>query len=259
MISPLALSLSKGRSSFPHREVEGRCFDKLSTSGFVLATLLLAGCGHAETDRDAAGFPLPDRPVASIVSPRWSTEPERDLAHEADAVIAAAGVKPGMAVADIGAGEGYYTLHLAKAVGGRGQVIAEDIMPAYVTGLRQRVDRSKLANVSVSLGKPDDAQLPPASADRIFLIHMYHEIGDPYALMARLRPALRPGGRIIIVDANRETGAHGTPPTLLKCEMAAVGYRQIGWRDMPAARGYLAAFVPVGEPPRPEAITVCKA
>ena len=219
----------------------------------------LAGCGRAQTGRDAAGFPYPDRPVASIVSPRWSTEPERDFAHEADAVIAAAGVRPGMSVADIGAGEGYYTLHLAKVVREQGHVAAEDIMPAYVEALRQRVRASRLGNVTVSLGKPDDAQLPPGSMDRIFLIHMYHEISDPYALFWRLRASLKPGGRIIIVDADRATRDHGTPPALLKCEVQAAGYKQIGWENMPAARGYLAAFEILGGAPDPATIQPCKA
>ena len=227
--------------------------------GGLIAALFLAACGHAQTKRDAAGFPLPDRPVASIVSPRWSTEPQRDLAHEADAVIAAAGVRPGMSVADVGAGEGYYTLHLARIVGPQGRVLAEDIMPAYVDALKKRVRQSRLGTITVSLGKPDDAQLAPASVDRIFLIHMYHEIGDPYALMWRLRASLKPGGRVIIVDADRATPDHGTPPALLRCEVEGAGYKQIDWLEMPASRGYLAAFEPSGEAPRPAAIQACKA
>ncbi|WP_174275003.1 class I SAM-dependent methyltransferase [Sphingomonas bacterium] len=227
----------------------------------MIAALLLAACGQAQPQarRDAAGFPFPDRPVASIVSSRWSTEPQRDLAHEADAVIAAAGVRPGMSVADVGAGEGYYSVRLAKAVGGRGRVLAEDIVPAYRDGLARRIARERLANVSVTLGRPDDARLPPNGFDRIFLIHMYHEISDPYALMWRLRAALRPGGRIVIVDADRDTASHGTPPALLKCELEAVGFRQIAQRPMPAASGYLALFEASGEPPRPAAIEACKA
>lgn len=223
------------------------------------AVLLLAAGGQAAPPaRDAAGFPRADRPVAPVVSERWSTEPERDRLGEAAAVIAAAGVKPGMAVADVGAGEGYYTVRLAAAVGAKGRVLAEDIMPAYRDGLARRIARERLGNVAVSLGLPGDARLPAASVDRVFLIHMYHEIDDPYAFLWRLRPALRPGARIVVVDANRPTQNHGTPPALLRCEFAVAGYAEVTSRDMPQAGGYLALFEARGARPAPAKMTACR-
>lgn len=234
----------------------------LGTNGFLLIAFLLAACGHAAPapapGRDAAGFPHADRPVSAIVSPRWSTEPDRDLAHEAAAVIAAAGMRPGMRVADVGAGEGYYTVRLAAAVGRRGRVLAEDIVPAYRDGLARRIARERLDNVSVTLGEPDDPKLPAASFDRIFLIHMYHEIASPYAFLWRLRPALKPGGRLAIVDADRPTQYHGTPPALLRCELAAVGFAEVAHRDMPQAGGYLALFEAKGARPEPAEMKACK-
>ena len=174
-----------------------------------------------------AAPPAIDRPVSSIVSAAWSSEPERESKHEAEAVMTAAGVAPGMAVADIGAGEGYYTLKLAAKVGPTGKVYAEDIIPNYAQTLASRVRQQRLGNVSVILGQADDPKLPPASIDRAFLIHMYHEIASPYALLAKLRTALRPGGRVVIVDADRPTGSHGTPPKLLAAELARAGFVQV--------------------------------
>lgn len=228
--------------------------------GGLAVSLVLAACSQAAAppDRDAAGFPRPDRPVASIVSAAWSNEPDRERAGEAGAVIRAAGVSAGMTIADIGAGEGYYTTHLAKAVGPQGRVFAEDIIPAYLSALGRRLSDEKIGNVELVEGAADDAKLPSARFDRIFLVHMYHEIAQPYGLLWRLRPSLKPGGRIVIADADRATQSHGTPPRLLACELAAVGYRQVIRRSMPEAGGYLAIFETAGEPPAPKTIMPCR-
>ncbi len=169
-----------------------------------------------------------------------------------------AGIAQGMTVADIGAGEGYYTIRLAGRVGEKGRVLAQDIIPAVRDTLADRVYRENLDNVSVKLGEPADPKLPPASFDRILMVHMYHEIADPYEFLWRLRPSLKPGGRVIIVDADRATKDHGTPPKLLECELAAVGYRKIDLQPMPQAGNYFAAFDLAGERPDPAAIKPCK-
>ena len=226
----------------------------------LLVPALLAACGPVASDDQAPGpFPAADRPVAHIVSSRWSTEAARDSAGEARAVMAKAGVAKGMTVADIGAGEGYYTTRLASRVGRTGRVLAEDIVPAYRDALAERVARERLDTVSVRLGDPDDPKLPDASFDRVMMIHMYHEIQQPYAFLWHLRPSLKPDGLVAVVDANRPTQDHGTPPALLRCEFAAVGYRQVAVADMPSAGGYLATFRAVGPRPEPGAIRACKA
>lgn len=216
---------------------------------------LLSGCGSVPV---AAPFPAPDRPVARIVSPRWSTEEARDRKNEAGEVMEKARIAPGMTVADIGAGEGYYTIRLAQRVGADGRVLAEDIFPAVRDALAERVARERLENVSVRLGTPADPKLPEASFDRVFMIHMYHEIEQPYEFLWRMRPSLKADGLVIVVDANRPTQHHGTPPALLKCEFAAVGYEQVTTEDMPSAGGYLAAFRAVGPRPAPGAIRGCR-
>ena len=225
--------------------------------------LLLASCDGSKPlvrnePKPPRPFPEADRPVAHIVSSRWSTEEARDRLNEAGKVMAMADIRAGMTVADIGAGEGYYTIRLAERVGKDGRVLAEDIMPATRDALAERVARERLANVSVKLGTPADPKLPDASFDRVFMVHMYHEIEQPYEFLWRLRPALKRDGLVVVVDADRATRDHGTPPALLKCEFAAIGYQQVDRRDMPSAGGYLATFRAGGPRPQPAAIRGCR-
>jgi ubiquinone/menaquinone biosynthesis C-methylase UbiE len=227
----------------------------------LIACLLLAACGRAppETPRTADGFPKADRPVSPVVSSRWSSEPDRDGRREAETVMQEAGIAPGMTVADLGAGEGYYTTRLARRVGAKGRVLAEDIVPAYRDALAARVYRERLDNVSVRLGKPADPRLPEHSFDRVMMVHMYHEIAEPYEFLWRMRPALAEHGRVVVVDADRTTGAHGTPPALLDCEFAAVGYTRVAQVPMPQAGGYLAMYEARGPRPDARSIKACRA
>jgi predicted methyltransferase len=202
-------------------------------------------------------FPKPQRPVARIVTDSWSDEAARDNAGSAETVIRLLGIQPGMAVADIGAGSGYYVTRIAPVVGPKGRVYAEDIVPRYVDGLSARVQRAGLANVTVVLGDPDDPRLPRNSVDLALLVHMYHEIEQPYALLYNLHPSLRPGARVAIIDADRSTDQHGTPPDLLRCELAAVGYRRIAFHRLGRVEGYLAVFAPPERLPQPEQIRPC--
>ena len=231
----------------------------------LTALLLLAACeapaprNDAEEANDRSHeFPQAHRPVAKIVSARWSDEESRDRLREADEVMNRAGIRPGMTVADIGAGEGYYTIRLANRVGKEGRVLAQDIVPQVRDALAERVNRERLDNVSVKLGEPDDPGLPEGSFDRVLMVHMYHEIEEPYEFLWNLRPALKPGGQVIVVDADRPTEAHGTPPALLRCEFAAVGYTLVRTEPMPQAGGYFAAFEARGPRPEPKAIKGCR-
>jgi predicted methyltransferase len=225
----------------------------------VLACDLAPSQAPARAQQAVPAFPPPSRPVAAIVSDRWSDEGSREAKGEADTVIRLSGLRPGMTAADIGAGEGYYTVKLSKAVGPQGEVIAQDIVPRVAQALDRRVRRLRLANVRVLIGGPDDPHLPPGAVDRAYLIHMYHEIEQPYALMWRLHDALKPGARVAIVDSNRPTHQHGTPPALLRCELEAVGYAQVGFHDLAEAGVYLALFEPRPDRPAPGAIRPCPA
>src|SRR5262245_44659188 len=208
----------------------------------------------------SAAFPNPDRPVADIVSPIWHNEKERDAAGEARQLVRRLGIKSGMTVADIGAGSGYYVVRLSPIVGSRGGIVAEDVVPEYLRGLRRRVRDLGLRNVVISLGEPHDPRLPANSLDIAILVHMYHEITQPYGLLYNLVPALKPGSRVGIVDAYGPTSKHGTPPDLLRCELAAVGYREISLNRLTGSDAYLAIFAPPSVASRtpPEAIVTCK-
>jgi len=220
-----------------------------------LLLIALAGCKPAEREPI---FPAADRPVAPITASRWSTEEARDRVNESGTVMDRAGIKPGMTVADIGAGEGYYTIRLAQRVGEKGRVLAEDIVPEVRDALAARVTREQLDNVSVRLGEPADPKLPEHSFDRIFMVHMYHEIAQPYEFLWRMRPSLGVRGRVVVVDAERPTRNHGTPIALLSCEFAAVGYKMVENTPLPAVDGYIAQFEATGERPQPEMIKPCK-
>jgi SAM-dependent methyltransferase len=205
----------------------------------------------------AQNFPQANRPVAPIESTRWSEEDERDRRGEADDVMARAGIAPGMFVADIGAGDGYYTIRLSERLGPTGRVLAQDIQPGVIERLADRVTRENLRNVVIKLGAADDPRLPANSFDRVLMVHMYHEIGEPYAFLWRLWPALRGDGEVIVVDGNRPIAQHGTPLPLLICEFEAVGYRAIDIVDKPSAGGYFARFVRAARRPAPGEIRVC--
>ena len=222
----------------------------------ALALCALAACG-AEPEQPR--FPKAHRDVAPIVGDSFSTEDARDRLGEAEEVMALAGIKQGMWVADIGAGEGYYTIRLAPAVGPRGRVLAQDIQPEVRTRLIERVQRQRLSNVAVRLGEPDDPMLPTASFDRIFLVHMYHEVEEPYAFLWHLREGLKQTGEVIVVDADRPTKRHGIPPALLKCEFAAVGMQMTRIQALRGGDSYFAAFRIAAPRPQPDKLKGCKA
>ena len=225
----------------------------------LIALLLISAMGACRQAPEQPRFPKADRPVAPIVGDSFSTEDARDRVGEAEQVIQLAGVVPGMSVADIGAGEGYYTVRLAPVVGRRGRVLAEDIVPEIEDRLVQRVHRESLDNVAVKLGEPDDPKLPPHSFDRIFMVHMYHEVEQPYAFLWHLREAVKPDGLIVVVDSNRPVRQHGMPPAQLRCELAALGLQPVKYAMLSGGDVYFAAFR-IAEPrPRPEQIRPCKA
>ena len=226
--------------------------------------VMLSACERVpgEDDRDrlssAADFPQPDRPVSELGANAFSTETARDSVGEARKVMDFAEIEPGMTVADIGAGEGYYTVRLAARVGARGRVLAQDIDPDALQRLGTRVERERLDNVSIKLGAPDDPRLPANSFDRVFMVHMYHEVAEPYAFLWRLWPALKQGGQAIVVDVDRPTDQHGIDPFLLKCELEQVGFELEAFRDAPELAGYYAQFRRAATRPEPGEIKPCK-
>jgi len=231
-------------------------------AALLCGLLLVAGCKPAAKDDgrlpSAREFPKADRPVSRPEGDSFSTEKARDDRSEAQTVMDLAMIQPGMTVADIGSGAGYYTVRLAERVGKKGRVLAEDIDRDALARLGSRVETDHLDNVSIRLGTEDDPKLPEGSFDRIFMVHMYHEVSEPYAFLWHLRPSLKPGGAAIVVEADRPTDQHGIPPKQLFCEFDHVGFRLAEFVRKPELGSYYARFEPVGKRPEPSAIQPCQ-
>ncbi len=227
----------------------------------AFGALLAASCNQPDANADrpesARDFPRSYRPVSSLGGTSFSTEEDRDNRQEAITVMDLANIRPGMTVADIGAGEGYYTVRLAERVGADGRVLAQDIDSNALRRLGDRVERERLDNVSIKLGAEDDPRLPTGSFDRIFLVHMYHEVSEPYAFLWRLRPALRKGGQVILVDVDRPADQHGISPQLVFCEFQQIGFQLVEFVRAPEIAGYYAQFEVAGDRPAPEQIVPC--
>ncbi|MEM1052805.1 MAG: class I SAM-dependent methyltransferase [Pseudomonadota bacterium] len=224
--------------------------------------IFLSGCDapNASRPESVAEFPPPDRSVSestrSTVDP-FPNEDAREERGEAQAVMDLANITNGMTVADIGAGEGYYTVRLGTRVGEGGRVLAQDIDREALERLGRRVERERLENISIKLGESDDPRLPTDSFDRIFLVHVYSEVTEPYAFLWRMWPALAQGGQIIIVEYDRPTNAGGIPPKLLFCELEAVGYKLVEFVERPDLTSYFTRFERGAKRLEPGEIAVC--
>ncbi|MEX2222234.1 MAG: methyltransferase domain-containing protein [Candidatus Rokuibacteriota bacterium] len=228
-------------------------------SGVMAAlALLFTHLAWTVQAQDRPSFPAPDRPVARIVSPEYSDEKTRDGHGEAERVMDLLGIKPPQRVADIGAGLGYYTVRLARRLGSDATIYATDVKTEYLDQLRARLAREGIGGVTLIQALPRDPGLPPSSVDVAILSHMYHEIENPYEFLYRLQPALAPGARVAIIDMDRPTQRHGTPPVLLRCELATVGYRQLDLVSLAPADGYLAVFARPDALPPAGAIRPCR-
>lgn len=227
-------------------------------SRFVRLVIWLTAVVQVATAAAGARFPAPHRPVAGIISPVFSDEATRDRNREAERVMDRIGITPGVRVADIGAGTGYYAVRVARRLGPGATIYAEDVKREYLAQLEARLRREGIGGVKLVLGRPGDPTLPRTSIDVAILSHVYHEIENPFEFLYHLQPALALGARVGIVDVDRPTREHGTPPALLRCELAAVGYREIDFVSLAPGEGYLAVFVPPARLPPIDAIRPCR-
>lgn len=138
--------------------------------------------------------------IAQEPATRAREEARRDEWQKVDEIFAALAVKAGAVVADIGAGRGYFTSRLSRAVGERGRVYAVEIDQAELGRLRARVAEEQLANVEVVEGAPADPRLPPASLDAALIVNAYHEMQQHRAILAAIKTALKADGRLVIVE-----------------------------------------------------------
>lgn len=170
-----------------------------------LLAMLAAAAAHAE-ESVAPGINLH---YASPDFEQWREtfeQPGREVYAQRAAIVAASGVRPAMTVADIGAGSGLFTLLFAREVGTEGRVYAVDIAAEFIAGIAARAAAEGLNNVVTVLGDQRSAHLAPDSIDVAFVCDTYHHFEQPGAMLASLHLALRPGGRLIVIDFRREAG-----------------------------------------------------
>jgi ubiquinone/menaquinone biosynthesis C-methylase UbiE len=157
--------------------------------------------------------------------------PGREERLHIDRVMDILGVSSGKAVADIGAGSGWFTVRAARRVGGSGVVYAVDINPEAIRHIAERASKEKLQNVKTILGKEDNPLLPASSVDAVLLLKTYHEVAQPIALMKNLRAALRPDAKVGVIDRNGNGEDHGVGRDVVIDEAKQAGYKLLDQYD----------------------------
>lgn len=179
--------------------------------------LVTTGTGHHHHHGDAAEA--------------WAhlDEPGRDEWQRPELVVAAAGLSDGQVIADIGAGTGYFEMHLSHAVGAGGKVLALDVNPNLVEHMKRRFHDARLHNVEARVLRHDDPGLEPGSVDRVLIVDLWHHLHDRVAYGRTLRAALRPEGRLLVID--RGADSSHAPPADMRIsvetvigELAAAGF-----------------------------------
>jgi ubiquinone/menaquinone biosynthesis C-methylase UbiE len=146
-------------------------------------------------------------PVMGWQAADWLERPERIREEEPDLAVSALNIPKGASVADIGAGSGYMTIRLSARVGPTGKVYANDVQPQMIEILRRRLADQGITNVTLVQGDLDDPKLPPASVDLELMVDVYHELSQPQAMLRHLRDALKPGGRLVLLEYRKEDPA----------------------------------------------------
>lgn len=171
------------------------------------------GHHHGGAGHDGSSGPLVHRFEHAEEWTREFDDPARDAWQKPADVIASMHIKEGMAVADIGAGTGYFEPWLSRAVGASGSVLALDVEPDMVRYLGERIARERLTNTRAAVVGGDDPKLSPGSLDRILIVDTWHHIPGREAYAAKLSAGLKSGGQVFIVDFTLEA-KHGPPPEL---------------------------------------------
>jgi predicted methyltransferase len=143
-------------------------------------------------------------PVMGAAGAAWLDRSEREIEERPSLAVKLLRIDPGQTVADIGAGSGYYTELLSKAVGPTGKVYATELQPEMLRLLEQRIRRKRLANVETILSTETDPRLPASSIDLALLVDVYHEFAQPQAMLQGIRRALKPGGRLVLIEFRKE-------------------------------------------------------
>lgn len=178
--------------------------------------------------------PITGRPIAGIMGvggADWLERNERELEELPETALDKIGLGPGMSVADVGAGSGYFTVRLAKRVGPEGKVYAVEVQPEMMTILRRRLAGEKLKTVQTILGTESDPKLPKNSVDLILMVDVYHEFSQPQNMLRRMREALKSNGRLVLLEYRKEDphipirSEHKMSVAEAKSELEAEGYK----------------------------------
>lgn len=189
----------------------------------VLAVVLSAQQRHPVSGRVIA-------PVMGVGGAAWLERPERESEEATSRAVEALDLKPGMVAADVGAGSGYYTVRMARKVGPAGKVFATDIQAGMLDILKRRMSREGVENVVPVLGAPDDPRLPAGAIDLALMVDVYHELAAPQVFVRRLRDALKPDGRLVLIEFRKEDPrvpiqeVHKMSVDQVRQELGAEGY-----------------------------------
>ncbi len=180
------------------------------------------------------------RPIAQTMhylGAPWLVRESREREEEPARMLASLGILPGQTVCDLGCGNGFYTLKLAKLVGPKGSVLAVDIQPEMLQMLSDRAESRGVPNIEPIRGDLDDPHLPTGKIDLILLVDVYHEFSHPPEMLAAMRESLRPTGRIALVEFRAEDPAVPIKPlhkmTQAQClkEYRENGFKLVGQFD----------------------------
>ncbi len=205
---------------------------RVAACAIALAAVVAPGRGAAQ---QPGVHPVSGRVFAlpmGVQGAPWLERREREEEENPDLAMRLIRVQRGQTVADLGAGSGYYTRRLAKAVGESGKVYAVDIQQGMLDLLQASLAREKVTNVIPVLGTPDDPRLPADALDMILLVDVYHEFGQPQVMLQRMKTALKSGGRLILLEFRGEDAdvpirpEHKMTKAQVKLELEHEGFRQ---------------------------------
>ncbi len=196
---------------------------------FAVVALSVAALAQA-----TGTHPISGRRYAGVMGHQgaaWLDRSERDAEEQPARALEAIGISPGMVVADVGAGSGYMTVRLAARVGPSGRVFANDLQPEMLRLLSTRLDREGISNVTLVQGTVDDPRLPAGAVDLILMVDVYHELSEPQKMLGRMRDALKPDGRLVLLEYRKEDPAvpirpeHKMSVAEARLELEAEGFR----------------------------------
>jgi SAM-dependent methyltransferase len=174
---------------------------------FLSALLAFVLSGGLRAQQQPGVHPISGRrfaPVMGYQGADWLERGERDEEEAPDVALNVLKIAKGASVADIGAGSGYMTERLAARVGPTGRVFANDLQPQMLEILSRRLSAKRIANVTLVQGTSDDPKLAPGSVDLELMVDVYHELSQPQKMLQHLREALKPGGRLVLLEYRKE-------------------------------------------------------